>query len=268
MQSNTAVIIVIYKTPKDMLTRLQKSLVMNGILPKNILTIDNEIENRGYGKAINELIKKNKKKYTYFFIINPDVVLLKDSIKRMFSVLEKNSLIGIVGPKILDGRNTIWSVGGVLDPWRYSGGLRGLGQKNKKYKEAYFPVDFVSGTALLVKKEVFEKIGYFAEDYFLYYEDVDFCVRARKAGFTCVVAPQAEIIHYASSSTGKNSPLMQYYMARNHCLFVERFAPLQVKLYEIARLPKTLWQARKKKYELLGIRDYFLRRFNRHDYWS
>ena len=100
----------------------------------------------------------------------------------------------------------------------------------------------------------------------MYYEDVDFCFRAKQAGFRVCIDTSAKIIHHASSTVGMNSPLMQYYLARNHFLFVENFASSNIKLREFIRLPKTLFEARKRKYELLGIRDYFFRRFYKKDF--
>jgi len=61
---------------------------------------------------------------------------------------------------------------------------------------------------------------------------------------------------------------MQYYMARNHLLFLERFSSPKIKLRELIRMPKTIYEAKSRKYELLGIRDYFLRRLGKSAYWG
>lgn len=196
------------------------------------------------------------------FLLNPDTVVSKNffiNFNKNTKHLLENPSIGIIGPKIYDGSGKVWSLGGMLDKKRYSSILE---------KRLSSEVDYVSATAVFIKKEVFKKIGKFKDDYFLYYEDVDFCQRAKIAGFKLVVDPEISIVHHASSSVGKNSPIMQYYMARNHMLFVERFAPAFIKLREIVRLPKTLYQARNRKYELLGIRDYLLRRFGKSAYWG
>ncbi len=205
------------------------------------------------------------------FLLNPDTVLpnnfyknFKDSTK---SIL-KNPDVGIVGPKIYDEDGKLWSVGGQLDMQRYSGYLLGLGKDDAGQYNSGFDLDYISGTAIFIKKEVFESIGFLTEDYFLYYEDVDFCQRAINAGFKLVVDTNISITHAASSSVGKNSKVMQYYLSRNHMLFLERFAPFKIKIREVARLPKTLYQARNRKFELLGIRDYCLRRFGKSAYWS
>ncbi len=205
------------------------------------------------------------------FLFNPDTIVPKDFLKnfnKSTKLLFDKESVGIVGPKIYDEKGKIWSIGGKLDKKRYSTYLVGYGKDDQHSRGLTSNINYVSGTGVFIKRGVFEKIGFLKEDYFLYYEDVDFCLRAIKAGFRLVVDKNISIIHKASSSVGENSPIMQYYMARNHMLFVERFASILIRLREIIRLPKTLYQARKKKYELIGIRDYFLRRFNKYDYRS
>lgn len=264
---NILVITVTYNFPEEDLKRFLDQVKKNEVNTKDIIVIDNSKKNRGYAGGVNKAVKENLHKYPFFLIINPDTLLHKGAIKAMFSILESDSSIGIVGPKILDEAGRIWSLGGILDKKRYSGGLIGYGMSKERHTFAD-SIDFISGTAMMVRKEVFKKIGLFTNDYFLYYEDVDFSVRAIKANFKLAIAPQAVITHFASTTIGKNSPAQQYYMARNHLLFLQRFAPFYIKARELVRLPKTLWQARNKRYELLGIRDYFLRRFEKRDYWG
>ena len=84
---------------------------------------------------------------------------------------------------------------------------------------------------MLVKKEVFEKIGYFDEKYFLYLEDMDFCVRAEKAGFKIFFQPRAVIWHKNAKSTGgSGSSLQDYFITRNRLLFAVKYAKLRTKI--------------------------------------
>lgn len=260
------VIVVTYRNPLKELERLKKSLLENGIKEEDIYFSDNTVENLGYSGGINRILKKVLKKYDYFFIVNPDVKVQKNCIKQLLETFEKDERIGIVGPKILGHEGKIWAVGGVVDNKRYSGGLGDFGKKDKEYSKNFFECDYIPGTAMLIKREVFEKVGFFPEKYFLYYEDDAFSLSAKNVGFHLVTNPHAVVTHYESTVTGKGSPLMQYYLARNHLLFIEQYAPLFVKIREFIRLPKTLQESN--KYELLGIRDYFLRRFGKRDYWT
>lgn len=206
----------------------------------------------------------------YILVFSPDVHFERDYLKNLFNTFKEDEKIGIVGSKIITGDKKIWSLGGRLDKKRFSGGLIGYRDKDVLNKKKTYDVDYVPGAVMLIKKEVFEKIGYFSEDYFIYYEDVDICTRAKRAGFRVVLNPNAKLVHYASTSVEVNSSVMQYYLARNHLLFVERFADRYFLFREFVRLPKTLWEhcTRKEKFAILGIKDYFLRRFGKSDYWG
>jgi len=261
MPNKVAVITVIYKFPQKKVDVLIQQLTKQGISKKDIYIKDNTNDNIGYASAINTILRKILNKYDYFFIINPDLEIEKNCLSELLEVFKKDKKAGIVGPRSI--KDNTYIDGGSLDRVRYSSILKDQRLDRKKTKELYKEVTYVSGSAMLIKKEVFKKIGLLKEDYFLYYEETDFCLRARKAGFKMLINPEAIVKHRESETVGKESPAMDYYMARNHLLFLERFAPWYVKIHELLRLPKTLYQARKRKYELLGIRDYFLRRFGR-----
>ncbi|MEX2007825.1 MAG: glycosyltransferase family 2 protein [Candidatus Levyibacteriota bacterium] len=238
----------------------------------NFVKLIKNKKNLGFSAGNNVGIKYAfKKGADVIFLLNPDTVLPKNFLKNFqegTELLLNSNAVGIIGPKIYDEKGKLWSAGGTIDERRYSAKLTGYGSVDVGQYNANIDLDYVSGTAIFIKKEVFEKIGLLKEDYFLYYEDVDFCFRAKKAGFKLAIDPNITITHNASSSVGKNSSVMQYYMARNHMLFVERFAPLKVRVREIVRLPKTIYKAKHRKYELLGIKDYLLRRFGKNVNWS
>lgn len=77
----------------------------------------------------------------------------------------------------------------------------------------------------MIKREVVEKIGLMSEDYFLYYEDNDWCQRAQKAGYECVIVPESKIYHKQSRSTGEFSYPYIYYHSRNGLIFGWKFGP-------------------------------------------
>ena len=82
---------------------------------------------------------------------------------------------------------------------------------------------------MLVKKEVFKKIGLFSEDYFLYYEDADFCVRARKNGFECMVIPNAKSTHFEKSESDLSNKL--YWLVISGLIFFEKNTPKILKFW-------------------------------------
>jgi N-acetylglucosaminyl-diphospho-decaprenol L-rhamnosyltransferase len=86
-------------------------------------------------------------------------------------------------------------------------------------------VDAVSGCLMLVRREVFGAIGLFDEDYFFTFEDLDFCLRARRAGFATFLAGTAVAYHEGGRSLGASSPRRFYFAARNHLLLAHRAGP-------------------------------------------
>ncbi len=123
--------------------------------------------------------------------------------------------------------------------------------------------DYITGSCIAIHKEVYKRIGNFYEPYFLYYEEVDYCVRAKRAGFPITHLPVDGITHEESVTLGNDSLAHQYYLSRNHLLFVQRLALASVKCYEFIRMPFTIFEhiSRKQWGALFGIRDYFLHRF-------
>ena len=131
-------------------------------------------------------------------LLNQDAIVEEGAIEKVVKVMKKDKKIGICGPLIFTPDKKVWSAGGVIDKKRYSGG-----HLFKMLKKSPYQVDFISGCAMMIKKEVFEKIGFFDERFFLYYEDVDFCLRTKKAGFKSVLIPKAVVDHHYQKSISK-----------------------------------------------------------------
>jgi GT2 family glycosyltransferase len=87
------------------------------------------------------------------------------------------------------------------------------------------PVDAVSACLVLIRRDVFAAVGLFDEDYFFSFEDIDFCQRARQAGFSSIVSERAIAYHEGGRSLGAASPRRFYFAARNHLLLASRAAP-------------------------------------------
>jgi O-antigen/teichoic acid export membrane protein len=129
--------------------------------------------------------------------------------------------------------------GGILDKKRLTAGL-----SDKKPRIRFFKTDFVSGSLMFIKKEVIDKIGFFDESYFMYYEEVDFCFRAKRAGFRVGVDTQYQYQHFEIS---KENPKKNQYLFFNHLKFLWRYGNLYQKMYEIFRLPKTVIEEIRKR---------------------
>jgi GT2 family glycosyltransferase len=111
-----------------------------------------------------------------------------------------------------------------------------------KYAKEEQKTDYISGSCMVIHKDVNAKVQGFYKDFFMYYEDVDYCVQATKFGFALVTLALPNIHHEEGKTIERGSPLHEYYLARNHLLFVERQAPFYVKMRELIRLPKTLYE--------------------------
>ncbi len=157
----------------------------------------------------------------YVLLLNNDTVVDPQMLTELVNVAESKPQIGLVGPTIYyyDQPGTIWSAGYLID-W-YSGIIRCLSGDGAVIQQAEpYKVDYLSGCGLCIKSEVINKIGLMDPRFFLYYEETDWCTRARAAGYEILVVPQASIWHKVSASIGQNSPAATYYMTRNIFLFL------------------------------------------------
>jgi len=218
-------------------------------------------------------------KADWTFIVNNDTILDKDLIVQLTKVGESGEKIGVLGPKIYfapgyefhkerykpnERGKVIWFAGGLIDWQNILASHRGVDEVDKGQYEEQIETDFISGCAMMVKKEVFEKIGFLDEKYFLYLEDNDFCQRAKRAGFNLVYAPKARLWHANAGSSAVGGPLQDYYITRNRMLFGLRYAPLRTKVALIRESIKILFTGR--KWQKRGIRDFYLRKFGKGSY--
>lgn len=157
----------------------------------------------------------------YVLLLNNDAIIDRGSLREMVAVGESEIEIGILAPLILrhNNQDKIWYLG--HREHRLLPIPRGLtkGQVNKCQFASAIIVDYVSGCAMLVKRGVFEGIGLLDPTYFMYYEDADFCRRARTAGFKIAVVPSAKAWHKVSLSARKAGASSRYLRAKNRVRF-------------------------------------------------
>lgn len=183
--------------------------------------------------------------------------------------------IGITGGKLitLEKPHRIIFAGGILDKRIHSSIHWHNGElDNKSYKEGDSDI---LNCPILIRKEVFEKIGFWQEKYFMYYEDVDFYLRTKKAGFRLVFTPSA----LAYTPAGMHSELSllkrEYYLSRNLLYFnawnyslIEQFIAYCYIVREAGYLFQNLFYAKKRKraqMKLIAFRDFLLRRIGKKD---
>lgn len=180
-------------------------------------------ENLGFAGGNNLGI--NSSKGNFLFFVNNDTELPKGCIEPLVDCFAADPLIGIVSPmiKFYSSPNIIQYAGfSKMNPYtarNYGIGYleEDLGQYNKRQETHY-----AHGAAMMVKREIISIVGKMPEDFFLYYEELDWCEQIKRAGYKIVFEPKSKIFHKESMSVGKNSVMKTYYLTRNRILFVKR----------------------------------------------
>lgn len=185
--------------------------------------IKNE-ENIGFAAGNNVAIRFALEKFAdYIFLLNNDATIEKDTLLKLVSLAEKDKKAGIISPVILNGSGNIWFAGGKIK-WLAMKAAHFF--RTNKTNGTYL-TDYISGCAMLVKKDVFREIGLLDEKYFLYYEDADFCLRARKRDFKCLVVPSAKVTHLEKSEG--NLENKTYWLVLSGLIFFKKNTPRLLK---------------------------------------
>jgi GT2 family glycosyltransferase len=185
-------------------------------------------DNTGYTGGNNAGIKLAlKDECSWVMLFNPDAVVEKDTIEIMHKRAIANSA-HIINPKIyFADSKIIWFAGKDFDKLNVLGHHRGVDEEDSGKYDTEEELEDGTGCALLIKNEVFEKIGFLDEQYFLYYEESDFIYRARAKGFKVMYIPSAIVYHENAKSSGVGSPLQDYFITRNRMLFAKKFLPFR-----------------------------------------
>jgi len=169
-------------------------------------------ENLGFAKANNQAIKLAKGECV--LLLNSDAEFVGDGIEKVLEFMKQNSDCGILGPKLLNSDGTLQKscrrFPKLLDQIFVQLKFYNLFPERIDSVREYFMLDFrhdeikevdqIMGAAMLIKKEVFDKIGLLDENFWAVFEEVDFCLRAKKAGFKTVFYPDFEIVHHKEQS--------------------------------------------------------------------
>ena len=189
----------------------------------DVMTVENG-ENLGFAEGNNRGIRLALEEGAdYVMLLNNDTEVRSDMLTHLIGFAESDSDIGVVGPLIhyFDPPKAVWSAGSMID-WTTGelSDLAGNGLATGR-AEAY-PVDYVSGCALCIKRSVIEGIGLLDPRFFIYFEETDWCARALAAGYKVFVVPSTRIWHKVSAAMGVRSPATTYYMTRNSFLFIAK----------------------------------------------
>lgn len=196
---------------------------------KNQLILIKNDENYGFPGGNNVGMRFALKNINpdYILLLNNDTVVDNHFLSELVESGEVHDNIGILGPKIYfyDEPNTIWSAGCKIS-WKLSRGIQiGSNDLDKGQYDEKREVEYVSGSAFLIKTEVIQKIGLMDEKYFLYFEESDWTLRANQVGYKSLYVPMANIWHKVSRSGGGISkPVGLYYITRNRWIFMKKWA--------------------------------------------
>lgn len=204
--------------------------------------------NIGFAGGNNLGVRASKGDYLLF--INNDTEVVPDFLEPMVSLLENDRTIGMVSPKILfhHSPDIIQYAGySPMNPYTMRQNLVGYRQKDigqyNETKETYA----IHGAAMMVPRRVILEVGMMTEIYFLYYEEHDWCSRIKRAGYRVCFQPKSVVYHKESISTGKESPLKIYYIARNRILYSRRNSKgitriINFVYFNLVSFPKSLVQ--------------------------
>lgn len=184
----------------------------------------------------------------YIFLVNNDTELPPDFLDDLIPFVQKHPQLGALSPmlKYWDEPDLIQYAGSTemntVTIRSFGIGYREMDQG--QYREVR-RTPFTHGAAMLVPREVIEKVGPMREDYFLYYEELDWCERIKQAGFEIWYYGHTFLWHKESVSTGRNSPFKTYYINRNRLLFARRNYPASTRVlnylyFTLFALPKNL----------------------------
>ncbi|MBI4719877.1 MAG: glycosyltransferase family 2 protein [Chitinivibrionia bacterium] len=156
---------------------------------------------RGNNAGIEEALRRNA---DFILLLNNDTVVDAMLIDHLVGAMVRSPGIGIAGPKIyyFDPPDRIWFAGGEVFLWRGTAKHAGIRRRDRGQYDEERDVGYVTGCALMVRRAVVESIGMLDPSYRAYFEDTDFCMRAKRAGFGIRYVPHGKVWHKISRSTG------------------------------------------------------------------
>lgn len=194
-------------------------------------------KNLGYSKIVNRGIEKANGKY--ILILNADIIVLKHSIDKMISYMDKNPDVGILGPQLIDFTNNIQiscfsnpGLKAIIARRTFLGKTKWGKRILKKFtiknwdRKSKREVDWVQGSAMMIRKDAVDKIGLFDEKFFMYLEDADLCRRFWNNNYKVVYYPEAKMAHYYHRASKKWGPFLDVFLnkyARTHIISAVKY---------------------------------------------
>ena len=266
MNPQVSIIIVHYKVKKLIFDCIWSIIKVKPKVNYEIIVVDNDEEktiknelskkfsfvkyvespgNIGYGAGMNLGAKKAKGKY--LFILNSDTIILNNSIENLVKFLELRQDYALAGPQLLDKNHQIYELQGVKR-LTYLKALFVLTFIDKYFpnnwiakdywmkgwnKKAVKDVDVIPGTAFVIRKEIFNEINGFDENFFLYFEEFDLCNRVKNLGYKIAIIPESKIVHLWGKSTQKHKGVNKIFQQSREYYFTKYYGKFRSKILEL-----------------------------------
>ena len=166
-------------------------------------------------------------------LLNNDTTVHNEFLEHLVSRIQSEGAIGLVAPKIYyhGEPDRIWFAGGEISFWTGTMKHSGIREIDAGQYDTSREIDYSTGCCMLVKREVIENVGMLDESFYMYTEDADWCMRARRAGYSIMYEPKAKVWHKVSVSSGGH---LSFFKMRNKFIsnlrFFFRYASLPQKL--------------------------------------
>ncbi len=220
----------------------------------------------------------NKFNTDYIFLLNSDAFVDKDTLKFLYQKAKSDKKIGIVSPKIYFYKNyeflkgyprdtkgkIFWYVGGIVDWGNLLSYHQGVDEVDYGQFDYDRELEFATGCAMFLNRHIFDKIKIFDKKYFLYLEDLDLSLRARRAGFKICFEYKAKVWHKnAGSSEGVGSVIQRYYQTRNLFYFFIKYGSMRVKIRTLRYMLYKFFHG--KKIEKKAVIDFLIGRMGKQE---
>lgn len=242
-------IVILNVNLKDDTIDLIKSIIKAGATPEQIILVDNgssdgsveaikgiygryiqileNQENIGFAAGNNqgfEVAYQSGAKWV--LILNNDTLVAEDFFSQIEHVLTNNEDYAILAPAIYyySDPEILWNMGAFAIPGTLLARNRYQGHPRPDNMPKLLPVDYISGCAMLIRSEVYRDIKLFDPRFFIYWEDVDLCARARRAGFKIAVITNGKMWHKVSKTMHKDKPQQRYLYTRNMIFYSRKNA--------------------------------------------
>jgi GT2 family glycosyltransferase len=153
----------------------------------------------------------------YILLLNNDTLVAPDMLDELVAAALADQRAGLLSPKMYyaDQPDRLWYAGAQQQPWTLAAVRTHRGESDSAEPQTPQAVDYVFGCGMLIRRAVLEEVGLFDPGYFMYYEDADFCLRVRAAGYRLLYVPRARLWHRVAASTQEQRPLWFYYRAQS-----------------------------------------------------